>query len=158
MLADLRAVLENVYILQEVDPKRIGINGAGTAGMLALRLAADVPEIAAMVVRGPISGGEIDAAKSVKAPTLLIHGEHDSELSQLAQSLDAELASIHQLLVIPESNRWFNDPVSLELMISASVDWLVDHLTHAAAPPPDAEPSPDATQGAMGAMLRTPKA
>ncbi len=137
MLSDLRTVLENVYILQEVDPNRIGINGSGSGGLLALRLAADVPEVAAMVVRGPLSGGEIHAASNVKAPTLLIHGEHDPELSRLAQSLDRELDSIHQLLVIPESNRWFNDPVSLELMISASVDWLVDHLTHAAAPLPD---------------------
>ena len=41
--------------------------------------------------------------------------------------------------MIPESNRWFNDPVSMELMVSASVDWLVDHLAGAGPlPEPDA--------------------
>ena len=134
MVSDLRTVVENVCFLQEVDPKRLGITGAGTGGMVALRFAAQEPQLAAMVIRGPLTGGEIEATRAVKAPTLLIHGEHDPELSRLAQSLDDELASIHKLLVIPESSRWFSDPISLELMVSASVDWLVDHLVSAGLP------------------------
>ncbi len=59
MLADLRTVFENVQILQEVDPARIGINGAGTAGNLALQFAAEQPAVAAMVIRGPLGSGEI---------------------------------------------------------------------------------------------------
>ncbi len=138
MLADLRTVFENVQILQEVDPARIGNNGAGTAGTLALQFAAEQPAVAAMVIRGPLGTGEIHSTHNVQAPTLLVHGEHDPELSKLAESLGDELASIHRLLVIPESNRWFNDPISLELMVSASVDWLVDHLTNSV---PQPEPS-----------------
>ncbi len=134
LLADLRAVMENVRILQEVDPRRIGLNGAGTAGRLALRFASAEPAVAALVVRGPLAGGEIDGARVVRAPTLLIHGEHDPEIARLGRSAGEALPSIHQLLVIPESNRWFNDPVSLELMVSATVDWLVDHLVNAPAP------------------------
>lgn len=130
MLADLRTVLENVRILQEVDPDRIGINGAGSAGGIVTRLAAEDPGIAALVIRGPLSGDEIQNTNQIEAPTLLIHGEHDPELNKLAESMGDNLASIHQLLVIPESNRWFNDPISLELMVSASVDWLVDHLAN----------------------------
>ena len=142
MLADLRTVFDNVRILQEVDPNRIGVKGGGTGGMIALKFAAEQPDLAAVVVRGPLSGGEIEATRPVKAPTLLIHGELDSDLSRVAQSLEKELASIHRLLVIPESNRWFSDPVSLELMVSASVDWLVDHLISAAPPPEPADQAP----------------
>ena len=149
MLADLRTVFENVQNLNEVDPTRIGINGAGTGGTIALRFAAERPDTAAMVIRGPLTGGEIQAAHAVQAPTLLIHGEHDAELAGRAQSLDADLPSIHRLLVIPESNRWFNDPVSLELMVSASVDWLVDHL--AGAGPLPEPPAP----GAAVPMVQT---
>ena len=137
MLADLRTVFDNVQLLQEVDPARIGINAAGTAINIALRFAAERPDVAAIVIRGPLSANEIEITSEVKAPTLLIHGEHDSDLSRLAQSLEEDLASIHRLLVIPESNRWFNDPISLELMVSASVDWLADHL---AGGGPSAEP------------------
>ena len=138
MLADLRTVFENVQNLHEVNPSRIGINGAGTGGAIALRFAAERRDTAAMVIRGPLTGGEIQAARTVGVPTLLIHGEHDPEPAGLAQSID-DLPSIHRLLVIPESNRRFNDPVSLELMVSASVDWLVDHLAGTGPPPePDA--------------------
>ncbi len=95
-----------------------------------------------MVIRGPLTGGEIRAARTVESPTLLIHGENDPELTGLVQSLDDELPSIHRLLVIPESNRWFNDPVSLELMVSASVDWLVDHLAGTGPTPEPGEAAP----------------
>ncbi len=144
MLADLRTVLENVRILHEVDPDRIGINGAGTGGDIATQLASEDPGIAAMVIRGPLSGGEIRNTNHVQAPTLLIHGEHDPEFNTLAESTGDDLASIHRLLVIPESNRWFNDPISLELMVSASVDWLVDHLRESGPQPEPQMPTPAA--------------
>ena len=136
MLADLQTVYENVSILQEVDEKMVGLNGSGTGGMVALRFAARQPHLAAMVIRGPIFGGELEAAHDVRAPTLLIHAERDTALSDSVHILDKELASTHQLLEIPESNRRFNDPISLELMVSASVDWLVDHLTTIPSRPP----------------------
>ncbi len=138
MLADLRAVYENVCILHEVDSSRIGLNGSGTGGMVALRFAASAPGeagIAAMVIRGPVCGEEIEAAHHVQAPTLLIHAERDTSLSESVRALDRELAATHQLLQIPDSSRWFNDPISLELMVGASVDWLVDHLGAPAAQP-----------------------
>ena len=148
MLADLRTVFDNVQMLQEVDPARIGINAAGTAGNIALRFAAEHPFVAAIVIRGPLSSNEIEITSAVKAPTLLIHGEHDSELGRLMQSLEEELDPIHRLLVIPESNRWFNDPISLELMVSASVDWLADHLAGGGRPAePEAPTRVAETQG-----------
>ncbi len=128
MLADLRSVYENVRLLQEVDPERIGLNGSGTGGMVALCFAAQQPKIAAMVLRGPVCGEEVEAAGRVKAPTLLIHAERDTALSAGVHDLDQRLTAAHELLEIPESSRQFNDPVSMELMVSASVDWLVDHL------------------------------
>ncbi len=102
--------------------------------MIALHFAAQAaegangPGVAALVIRGPASGGEIEAARRITAPTLLIHGERDTYLSESVHALDNELAGPHQLLEIPDSDRLFNDPVSRELMVSASVDWLADHL------------------------------
>lgn len=134
MIADLEAVYENVRILHEVDPARIGLNGSGTGAMVTLRFAAGHPEIGAVVVRGPLSGREIAALEPLKTPALLIHGEHDTGLREAAEAPGRELASVHRLLEIPQSGRWFNDPVSLELMVSASVDWLADHLLAPGAP------------------------
>lgn len=128
MLADLRCVCENIKHLAECDPARIGLNGSGTGGMIALRFAAQEPSIAAMVIRGPVCGNEIDAAGRVKAPTLIIHAEKDTALSNIVDALNQQLAATHRLVSIPDSSRLFGDPISLELMASASVEWLADHL------------------------------
>jgi putative phosphoribosyl transferase len=128
MLADLDMVYRSVAGLQEVDPSRIALVGSGTGGMLVLTFAAAHPEIKALVIRGPVCGGEIDAARSVKAPTLLIHAEHDTALQESVEAIDRQLAASHSLLRIPDSSRLFADPISLELMIDASIDWLDDHL------------------------------
>ncbi|MHC4421440.1 MAG: phosphoribosyltransferase family protein [Planctomycetota bacterium] len=124
MLADLEAVLENVSILDEVDSARVGLRGSGTGGLIALQLAVEQPHIAALVVRGPVPPADMTAAQHVNAPTLIIHAEGDAA----AKALDQELAATHEALVIPESGRVYNDPISVELMVSATVDWLVDHL------------------------------
>jgi len=124
MLADLFTVHENLCILDEIDAARIGVRGSGTGSLIALHFAARVPEIAALVIRGPWAGGEPEIAQHVNAPTLLIHAENDKGM----MALDKHLAATHEALVIPESGRVFNDPVSVELMVNATVDWLVDHL------------------------------
>jgi dienelactone hydrolase len=136
MLADLRCVYENIKRLAETDPARIGLNGSGTGGMIALRFAAQEPSVSAMVIRGPVCGNEIDAAQRVKAPTLIIHAEKDTALSNTVEALNQQLAATHRLVSIPDSSRLFGDPISLELMVSASVEWLADHLkpTSAARP------------------------
>ena len=102
-----------------------------------------------MVIRGPVCGEEIEAAHHVKAPTLLIHAQRDTALSESVHALDQQLASPHQLLQIPDASRLFNDPISLELMVSASVDWLVDHLAAAQSDrPPVIDNAPDAAHRA----------
>jgi putative phosphoribosyl transferase len=142
MLGDLRCVFENLRLMQEVDSQRIGLNGAGTGGVVALKFAAEQPQIAALVIRGLVSGGsEIPAAAKVRAPTLLIHAEYDTALRDGTEQLNRQLASTHQLLFVQESNRLFSDPISLELMVGASVDWLVDHLTGTAAVHPSGTPA-----------------
>ncbi len=128
MLTDLGIIYDNVRILDEVDGGRIGINGSGTGGMIALQFAVAHPEIAALVIRGPLSGGELAAARDVKAPTLLIHAQRDTRPADAVLALDREMTAAHELLEVPESDRWFNDPISREIMVNASVDWLAEHL------------------------------
>lgn len=128
MLSDLHMVFQSAAGLAEVDRQRLGIVGSGTGCMVALHYAAQVPMVKAMVIRGPVCGRETVAARQVKAPTLLIHADADTALLDSVQALDRELAAPHQLLRIPNSNRLFSDPISMELMVSATIDWLVDHL------------------------------
>jgi pimeloyl-ACP methyl ester carboxylesterase len=139
-LQDLHAVFQAVQHLKEVDPNRIGIIGSGEGALIALHYAARFPAIVkALVIRGPVFGNESEAAHLVTAPTLLIHAEHDTALADCMNLLDRELLVTHEVLRIPESNRMFGDPISRELMVNASVQWMADHL---AAIPPSEDRSP----------------
>jgi putative phosphoribosyl transferase len=133
MLNDLHNMFQSVSTLAEVDARKIGLVGSGTGGMIALHYAAQAPGVQTLVIRGPVCGRETIAARQVKAPTLLIHGESDTALFDAVQTLDRELAAPHQLLRVPNSNRLFSDSISMEMMVSATVDWLVDHLLVTAA-------------------------
>lgn len=128
MLRDLNVVYRTVAAMKEVDSRHIGINGAGTGAMISLHFAAMEPTVASLVIRGPVCGREVDAARKIKAPTLIIHAEHDTALGESVAAINDNLAATHQMLVVHNSNRLFNDPISHELMVSASVDWLADHL------------------------------
>ncbi|HRP62138.1 MAG TPA: alpha/beta hydrolase [Phycisphaerales bacterium] len=128
MLHDLHVAFQAVADLAEVDGNRMGLNGAGTGAMIALYYATKQPLVKTLVIRGPVCGREIDAAKKITAPTLIIHGEHDTALEDPVAALDEYIAATHELLRISDASRMFDDPVSRELMVSASVDWLADHL------------------------------
>ena len=129
MIEDLRAIYEFVQTLDELDENSIGLNGAGNGGLVALCHAANDSLIKAMVLRGPVIGNRHKEARRVTAPTLIIHAERDTVLTDSVAQLDHEFNVTHQLLQIPDSTRLFHDPISRELMVSASVDWLVKHLS-----------------------------
>lgn len=135
---DLRRVLAEVSRLNEVDARAIGLVGAGTGGTLVLDAARELPEIHAVVVRSPMLGTELDLAAEVACPTLLIFAENDSIFADAARRGGRPLPSCHQLLEIPEAERLFNDAISLEMMVSASVDWLSDHLPRGGSAAPAA--------------------
>lgn len=134
MVTDLRAVFENVCLLDEVDSQQIALNGSGTGGMIALCFAASTSDVVALVLRGLVCDRDLHEARRVTAPTLIIHAERDTALSETADELARVLTCTHELLKVPDSNRLYNDPISRELMVSASVDWLADHLRAASGP------------------------
>jgi putative phosphoribosyl transferase len=147
MLEDLHFMVHNLTQLDEVDMDRVGLAGSGSGAMIALHYAAQRPAIRTMVIRGPVCGREVDASHKVRCPTLLIHAERDTALKDTIDCLNAELAATHELICIPNSNRLFSDPISLELMVNASVDWLVDHLTNI---PPSQDRTPSETTRSAG--------
>lgn len=127
-LLDLDAVFKAVHHTREVNHHEIGIIGSGEGGLVALHYAARVPQVAALVLRGPICQNERRAAAKVSSPTLIIHAEGDTALENGVRLLDGTITGAHEVLRIPRANRLFNDPVSRELMVNASVQWMADHL------------------------------
>lgn len=129
MAADLRCILHAVRMLDEVDSERIGLVGSGSGSPLVMDLAAQDPGVRAVVARGPMCGTEVETAMHLRVPTLLIYAEQDVAVDAATRELASRLPSIHQRVEIPDASRVFNDQISREMMVSASVDWLVDHLT-----------------------------
>jgi putative phosphoribosyl transferase len=152
MLDDLTCVFRRVVTLNEIDHRRLALVGSGTGALIALRFAAHEPLLGALVLRGPILGDERELAARIRTPTLIIHAEGDTALAEGVGILDRHLLAPHQCVRIANSNRLFNDPISLELMINASVEWLCDHLKFAASgqlpTPPPAPASPPPPDGA----------
>ena len=126
MLGDLNLIHNSILPLDEADESRIGLVGTGTGANLCLELPQKVPNIASIVIRSPLAGTELEAMQQVETPTLLIHAGLEISIDELARD---RLPSRHQVVEIPEATALFNDPISLEMMIGASVEWLVDHLT-----------------------------
>lgn len=130
MLSDLRNVCNAIVNLNEIDPKRLGLVGSGTGGLLAMQFAASEPLLGSLVLRGPLCGDESDIAPLIRAPTLIIHAESDTALEEGVNSINDHLSCTHECMRIPHSTRLFNDPISMELMINATVEWFADHLMH----------------------------
>ncbi len=82
----------------------------------------------ALVVRGPMSGLELAVVKRVDVPTILIYTDEDREFTHASNEPGNQLSDRHQLLRVPDSTRLYSDPISLKMMVGATVDWLDDHL------------------------------
>jgi len=134
MYNDLKILLQTTRSLDEVDNDRIGVVGSGSGSTLALKLAADERALKALVIRGPMRGTEIGDAMLVASPTLMIYGGEETWFDEKLNEKRHQLPDVHRNLMIPHATRIFNDSVSLDVLTSASLDWLTDHLAPGATP------------------------
>jgi putative phosphoribosyl transferase len=102
----------------------LGYFGASTGVGAALQAAARVPSsVRAIVSRG----GRPDLAQpylpQVKAPTLLIVGQHDEAVVELNRAAASLLACRKKLIIIPGATHLFEEPGTLEQVASEALDW-----------------------------------
>ncbi len=107
--------------------------GASTGGGAALRAAADDPRIAAVVSRGgrpDLAGG--DELGRVRAPTLLLVGGLDGIVIELnAEARDA-MKCERQLVIVPGASHLFEEPGTLDQVVTLARDWFIAHLRDSA--------------------------
>lgn len=109
---------------------KLGYFGASTGAAAALQAAAEMGnKIAAVVSRGgrPDLAGEL-ALSRVSAPTLLIVGAADYEVSELNQQAYALMRCNKKLTLIPGATHLFEEPGTLEQAAGAAADWFVQYL------------------------------
>ncbi len=109
----------------------VGYFGASTGAAATLVAAASGAwEIAAIVSRGgrPDLAGQ--ALTQVKAPTLLIVGEKDTQVLELNRLALGKLRCTKGLVVVPGATHLFEELGALEQVVHLARDWLVTHLVY----------------------------
>ncbi len=127
-----RLLVASAYVMQHTPASRhlpIGYFGASTGAAAALQAAAALgDEVQAVVSRGGRAdlAGAHELAK-VRAPTLLLVGEADSDVLQLNRVAYAKLQCEKELSVIPDATHLFEEPGALDEVARQAADWFGRH-------------------------------
>ncbi len=117
--------------LQEVPAAkdcRIGYFGASTGAASALKAAAVLPEIHAVVSRGGRPDLAMDDLSLVEAPTLLIVGSLDQDVLQLNKEAYGHLTCEKKLEIIPGASHLFEEPGTMEKVCEKAGAWFEKYL------------------------------
>lgn len=107
----------------------IGLFGASTGAAAALVAAAARPDtVRAVVSRGGRPDLAGPALSQVKAPTLLIVGEHDPLVADLNQRALGVMTAPTELRVVPGASHLFEEPGALEEVAVQAADWFTGTL------------------------------
>ncbi|MDP2387111.1 MAG: alpha/beta hydrolase [Bacteroidota bacterium] len=113
----------------ECSAFKIGYFGASTGAASAVRAAAFLPNIiSAIVSRGGRPDLAADLISEVKAPTLLIVGEQDTEVLNLNQEVFELLNCPKRLEIIPGATHLFEEPGKLKEVALVATSWFSLYL------------------------------
>lgn len=107
----------------------IGYFGASTGAAAALvAAAAGEHAIGAVVSRGGRPDLAGDSLAAVRAPTLLVVGSLDTTVLELNRQALAELRCEKALAVVPGATHLFEEPGTLDAVMTLAGDWFARHL------------------------------
>jgi putative phosphoribosyl transferase len=139
---DLRSAIAVLRTLDDIDTERLGVAGASSGAAAALRCAAALPPVRALVLRSANVAGDagpaaaLEIAARVKAPTLLVVGERDAPILDQNQALVRALGGPRRLDVVPHGDHLFENPGALARAAALTTAWFSKHLTSRDALPP----------------------
>jgi len=122
-----RVMAATQWVLEQPDMQQrsIGYFGAGSGAAAALIAAARMPdEVGAVVSRGGRPDLAGSALRDVRAPTLLLVGDHDAPCLGINRHALATLQCEKELVVIDGADHLFTDPRALEQAAALAVTWL----------------------------------
>jgi len=107
----------------------VGLFGASTGAAAALTAAGRRPQrISAVVSRGGRPDLAADALADVLAPTLLIVGEYDTVVIELNRRAMSQLTCPARLEIVPGATHLFEEPGTLDRVVSLATAWFTQHL------------------------------
>ncbi len=107
---------------------RLGYFGASTGAASALRAAAELPEIAAVVSRGGRPDLAMEVMSRVEAAVLLIIGELDYDVLELNQQAFAKLKGMKKMIIVEEATHLFEEAGAMEKVAEVAADWFKKYL------------------------------
>ncbi|MGD9295083.1 MAG: erythromycin esterase family protein [Roseobacter sp.] len=107
----------------------LGLFGASTGAAAALVAAAEVGDrVAAVVSRGGRPDLAGSALPRVAAPSLLVVGSLDHDVLRLNEKALALMTCTKGLQIVPGATHLFEEPGTLDMVISHAADWFDAHL------------------------------
>lgn len=125
-------LIEVTLWLEQLTPASghpIGFFGASTGAASALRAAANMPRIKAVVSRGGRPDLAIHELKHVHAPTLLIVGSLDYDVIRLNELAYAELQGEKDLRIVQGASHLFEEPGKMDEVCKLAGKWFENHLS-----------------------------
>ena len=107
---------------------RIGYFGASTGAASALKAAAFLPQIGAVVCRGGRPDLAMNELHLLTAPTLLIVGSLDQDVLQLNIKAYLEMNGVKKLNVVEGATHLFEEPDKMEIVADLAVNWFKKYL------------------------------
>lgn len=116
----------------EMDPAtadcRLGYFGAGTGSAAALKAAAFLPQIGAIVSRGGRPDLAMDIMEDLETPTLLIVGSLDEEVLKFNKEAFTSLIGEKKLEIIEGATHFFEEDGKMEKVCELAAGWFQKHL------------------------------
>jgi putative phosphoribosyl transferase len=106
----------------------IGYFGASTGAASALRAAAYLHQVGAVVSRGGRPDLAMGVLKNVKAPTLLIVGSLDYDVLQLNKQAYLQLECEKKVEVVEGATHLFEEPGTMEIVSELAGNWFEKYL------------------------------
>ncbi|MBY4866552.1 dienelactone hydrolase family protein [Burkholderia anthina] len=119
----LNATLAWLAQRPDVGMLRVGLFGASTGAAAALVSAAGTSIVGAVVSRGGRPDLAWTTLPSVRAPTLLIVGELDTDVIRLNQKAAGQLTCEHRIAIVAGATHLFEEPGALDEVTRIAVGW-----------------------------------
>jgi putative phosphoribosyl transferase len=122
-----------------IAPLPVGLFGASTGAAAALTAAARDDTVRAIVSRGGRPDLARDVLANVRAPTLLIVGERDTEVLRFNEFAADRLVCEHRIEIVPGATHLFEEPGALEQVAGLAAQWFVHWLSPRSRASPTAQ-------------------
>ena len=107
---------------------KVGYFGASTGAASALKAAASLPQIDAIVSRGGRPDLAMESLPAITAPTLLIVGSLDYDVLNLNRKAFAAIGGIKKLEIVEGATHLFEESGMMEQVIDLAVAWFQKYL------------------------------